>query len=119
MTPVSITSSGQKILSSGSFITYDDGENLIEFDYDNRKNYILIRFASNSSPQESTTGYEIVDGRLVVTFYNFESNLGTANTEPHVIGEFGKRPLSWRYQVYKIGVLKSRLVHYTLYLGAK
>ena len=77
----------------------------------------IFYFKDDKKDKEYVTNYNLIDEfTLEITFINFNSPLGTGNTELIDLGSIDNRKLFFNYRVYSIKNL-GKTLHYCFYLG--
>ena len=112
-----IISGDKEIHASGSVISYEAQP--IEFTLGEGPNPIRSKFVFIHDENDKSARIELSvleDNKLlVINLFNFNSPIGIGNITPISVGQLTNRKLYLNFNVYSLE--KSKLVHYTWYLG--
>jgi hypothetical protein len=112
-----IISSDKEVISTGSFLTFDDKPSTISIESQGEKINFELHFIEDEN-ESRRVDYKPKDNdktTLVMKFYNFNNPLGMSFTAPIHVGFFKKRQLYAQMLVSTSG--KIREIVYTFYLG--
>lgn len=76
---------------------------------------IVFKFAHDEDQKERHRYANVVGKELVITFVNYEDQLGSANSESVVLGTIGDVKIYMNFALFLIGdkARHTRVVHYT------
>lgn len=115
---ITITSGNLEVLHSGSIIQIKDEPINITLTgkTETPLNFVFI-FKDDKNDKETVTNYNLIDEfTLEITFINFNSSLGTGNTDLIDLGSIDNRKLFFNYRIYSIKNL-GKTLHYSFYIG--
>ncbi len=112
-----IKTGDNKVLESGSVISFGDNEVELELDFFKTTPATFLVFSFNADTKNTGTSMETAitesNKKLEVKLYNFESSLDAGNSEPMEIGLLDNKKVFLSFRVRKIG--PSRTIDYTFY----
>lgn len=113
---VNIESLGKKVITSGTFITFSEGENLISFDFKGEKFRFYLNFSHDDKKKTDLTFTESKDkNALVIDFCNFNNALETGLTKPVKVAKT-KEDSEIHLQIFVSAINNdSKKVTYTFY----
>lgn len=103
-----------KLLYSGSIVV--DGDSSVRFSL--AENFtVVFQFENDSVNSATRVRASVIDRRLILHFYNFNSSLGNSTREVIWIGVVGDKQIGLNYAVYTTGdaAVHTRIVHYSFF----
>lgn len=127
-TSIKITSSGKELLSSGSFMSFDEKETVLEVSRGGDHLNLIFNFIHDPNIKGYNTDFQAVGpDTLRLNLTNYKGPLGMYLKEPVEIGTFNNRRIYLNYYVTsplsrpiptEAGQrIKVKVVHYSIFLG--
>ena len=115
----SIQSGPARVADSGVVTAFMSFPLRIETPIEGYRFAVEMRFQTDSSVEDVDVSSEFVDGTLILTLVNFDTDAGRGSSRPVLIGQTEDEAVFFHFKVFRYGATDDHTVHYTFFAANK